>query len=147
VEPVRRAVSGVISFPICHMLTRHGRHLGGAHQDNRTVPYEGLPISAMTPAQREEIWQLVKTFNVYLPDGPLEAHMRRVREHEDRTWFAWIGGFGLGDPYYFRIHSPVVFCEVGPVDSQLTVADVVLCLISLTFTVAVSLFVAPRTSS
>ncbi|KAI5455344.1 hypothetical protein NCC49_000158 [Naganishia albida] len=87
------------------------RHLGGAHQDNRTVPYEGLPISSMTPTQREEIWQLVKTFNIYLPDGPLEAHMQRVRKYENQTWFAWIGGIGLGDPYYFRIHSPLVFCE------------------------------------
>jgi hypothetical protein len=97
------------------------RHLGGAHQDNRTVPYEGLPVSAMTPAQREEIWELVKTFNVYLPDGPLNAHMERVKKYEGETWFAWIGGFGLGDPYYFRIHSPVVFCEVsmGPGSSDI----------------------------
>lgn len=25
--------------------------------------------------------------------------------------FVWIGKYGLGDPYYFRIHSPVVFVE------------------------------------
>lgn len=67
----------------------------------------------MTPAQREEIWEIVKTFNVYLPDGPLNAHMERVKKYERETWFAWIGGYGLGDPYYFRIHSPVVFCEVS----------------------------------
>ncbi|GHJ86199.1 hypothetical protein NliqN6_2601 [Naganishia liquefaciens] len=87
------------------------RHLGGAHQDNRTVPYEGCPISAMKPEQREQVWEIVKSFNTYLPDGPLKAHMKRVKEHENETWFAWIGKFGLGDPYYFRIHSPVVFCE------------------------------------
>lgn len=69
-------------------------------------------MSAMTPAQREEIWEVIKSFNIYLPAGPLEAHMKRVKAHEDQTWFAWIGKFGLGDPYYFRIHSPVVFCEV-----------------------------------
>lgn len=66
----------------------------------------------MTPEQREQVWEIVKSFNTYLPDGPLEAHMKRVRALEGETWFAWIGKFGLGDPYYFRIQSPVVFCEV-----------------------------------
>lgn len=39
--------------------------------------------------------------------------MQHVRKYENQTWFAWIGGFGDTDPYYFRIHSPVVFCEVS----------------------------------
>lgn len=67
----------------------------------------------MTPSQRAQIWDIVQSFNIYLPAGPLAAHMERVKAHEGETWFAWIGGYGLGDPYYFRIHSPVVFCEVG----------------------------------
>lgn len=87
------------------------RHLGGAHQDNRTVPYEGLPISEMTPDQREQVYAIVQAFNTYLPPGPLDAKTRRIREFESQTYFSWIGKFGLGDPYYFRIHSPVAFCE------------------------------------
>ncbi|GAA6046603.1 hypothetical protein JCM3770_006233 [Rhodotorula araucariae] len=87
------------------------RHLGGAHQDNRTVPFEGCPISLFTPEQREEVYAIVQVFNTYLPEGPLKHKMRRIREHEDKTYFAWIGKFGLGDAYYFRIHSPVTFCE------------------------------------
>jgi hypothetical protein len=87
------------------------RHLGGAHQDNRVVPYEGLPISLMTPAQREQVYAIIQAFNIYLPAGPLDAKMRRVRAFENQTYFAWIGKYGLGDPYYFRIHSPVVFVE------------------------------------
>jgi hypothetical protein len=27
------------------------------------------------------------------------------------TYFAWIGGYGDGDVYYFRIHSPVSLME------------------------------------
>ena len=77
----------------------------------------------MMPEQREQVWELVKSFNTYLPDGPLEAHMKRVRKYEGETWFAWIGKFGLGDPYYFRIHSPVVFCEVRRVHPSCSVAD------------------------
>ncbi|TNY21995.1 hypothetical protein DMC30DRAFT_175761 [Rhodotorula diobovata] len=87
------------------------RHLGGAHQDNRVVPFEGCPISLFTPEQREEVFAIVEVFNSYLPAGPLEHKMRRVREHEASTYFAWIGKFDLGSPYYFRIHSPATFCE------------------------------------
>jgi hypothetical protein len=51
-------------------------------------------------------------FNLYLPEAPLEHRMRRLRSFEDQTYFAWIGNFDLGSPYYFRIHSPATFCEV-----------------------------------
>lgn len=87
------------------------RHLGGAHQDNRIVPYEGCPISKFTDSQKEEVYAIIRAFNTYLPTGPLEARMKLIRANEDKTYFAWIGKFGLGDPYYFRIHSPVTFCE------------------------------------
>lgn len=91
------------------LLTR--RHLGGAHQDNRVVPFEGCPISRFTQTQKDEVYAILRAFNVYLPPGPLEAKMERLKKHEDSTYFVWIGNFGLGDPYYYRIHSPVAFCE------------------------------------
>ncbi|KAH8088611.1 hypothetical protein HD553DRAFT_181223 [Filobasidium floriforme] len=87
------------------------RHLGGARQDNRIVPFEGLPISQMTEPQREQVWSILRAFNCYLPAKPLEARMNRLRSVQEETYFAWIGGYGLGDPYYFRIHSPMTFCE------------------------------------
>ncbi|ORY73628.1 hypothetical protein BCR35DRAFT_322010 [Leucosporidium creatinivorum] len=87
------------------------RHLGGAHQDNRVVPFEGCPISSFTADQREEIYRIIEAFNIYLPAEPLKHKMQRIRSFEDSTYFAWIGKFGLGDPYYYRIHSPVTFCE------------------------------------
>ncbi|KIR30669.1 hypothetical protein I307_04560 [Cryptococcus deuterogattii 99/473] len=90
---------------------RWNPHLGGAHQDNRVVPFEGCPISAFSPEQREEVYALIQTFNIYLPEGPMKYKMQRIRKFEDQTYFAWIGKFGLGDPYYFRIHSPATFCE------------------------------------
>jgi hypothetical protein len=115
------------------------RHLGGAQQDNRVIPYgeykarkigneyremlntvtlEGCPISAFSFAQRELIYKIVQTFNIYLPVGPLEHRMQQIRAHEDQTYFAWIGKTGLGDPYYYRIHSPVTFCEVSCFTSE-----------------------------
>ena len=67
----------------------------------------------MTPAQRDEVYAIVRAFNVYLPEGPLKHKMELVKKFEDQTYFAWIGKFGLGDAYYFRVHSPVTFCEAS----------------------------------
>jgi hypothetical protein len=67
----------------------------------------------MTEPQREQVWSILRAFNCYLPAKPLEARMNRLRSVQDETYFAWIGGYGLGDPYYFRIHSPMTFCEVS----------------------------------
>jgi hypothetical protein len=113
------------------------RHLGGARQDNRTVPFgecppcnfatqfpccdsdilhfphrsEGCPVSAFSPEQKSMLYEVLKAFNAYLPAKPLEAQLARLKQHEDQMYFAWIGKFGDKDPYYYRIHSPVTFCE------------------------------------
>jgi len=87
------------------------RHLGGARQDNRVVPYEGCPVSQFTPEQQAAVIRIFKAFEVYLPAGPLAARISLIEAHMDKTYFAWIGGFELGDPYYYRLHSPVAYCE------------------------------------
>ncbi|KAJ2895851.1 uncharacterized protein MKZ38_006135 [Zalerion maritima] len=87
------------------------RHLGGARQDNRIVPFEGLKVSEMKPEHREVIISLFEFFNLYYP-APVMAHrLRQFKEHFDQTYFAWIGGFRDRDAYYYRIHSPVAFLE------------------------------------
>lgn len=55
--------------------------------------------------------RIIKSFEAYLPKGPLAARLALVEAHLDETYFAWIGEFGLGDPYYYRLHSPVAFYE------------------------------------
>ncbi|KAJ7245907.1 hypothetical protein B0H12DRAFT_1054097, partial [Mycena haematopus] len=87
------------------------RHLGGARQDNRVVPYEGSPVSLFQPEQIAAVMRIFEAFNIYLPPGPLAARLKFIEAHLDQTYFAWIGGFELSDPYYFRLHSPVAFCE------------------------------------
>jgi hypothetical protein len=88
------------------------RHLGGARQDNRVVPYEGCPVSLFPEDLQENIVELYKTFNEYYPDSVLEHRIRNFRKYLPETYFAWIGEFGDEDPYYYRIHSPVAFCEL-----------------------------------
>lgn len=87
------------------------RHFGGAFQDNRIVPLEGVPAGEFAPAERALLLRLIETFLSHLPDGPRAARMRQIAAYLDETWWSWIGGYGQDDPFYFRIQSPVVMIE------------------------------------
>ena len=86
-------------------------HLGGAHQDNRIVPYEGLQGSALSAAQRGQLLDLVAAYVAPLPAGPYAARMEEIERHLAGTHFCWIGGHEEASPFYYRIQSPVVFIE------------------------------------
>jgi hypothetical protein len=86
-------------------------HLGGAFQDNRVVPYEGLNAGAMSAEQCRALMRLARLFLSALPEGPLASRLAEVEQHLDATFFCWIGGTGDDDPFYYRIQSPVVFIE------------------------------------
>jgi hypothetical protein len=86
-------------------------HLGGAYQDNRIVPYEGIAGSALTPAQRRSLLDLVANYITRLPDGPSAAQMADIERHMAETRFCWIGGFAEDSAFYYRIQSPVVMIE------------------------------------
>jgi hypothetical protein len=88
-----------------------GRHLGGAGQDNRIIPCEGLRAEGLTLPQRDLLLNLVSTYVDRLPSGPADALLTDVERHLDDTHLAWIGGAGDDDPFYYRIHSPVVLIE------------------------------------
>jgi hypothetical protein len=87
------------------------RHLGGAYQDNRIVPYEGVLAAEMSKAQRQTLVDLVGAFVEYLPASPLAARLAEVERHLDETYFSWIGSYGDDDVYYYRIQSPVIMVE------------------------------------
>lgn len=87
------------------------RHLGGAFQDNRIVPYEGVCIAEFTPAQRRAVLDIAEAFVAYLPDGPRAARLGQIERHLDRSWWSWIGGHGDDDPFYYRMQSPVIMVE------------------------------------
>jgi hypothetical protein len=86
-------------------------HLGGAYQDNRIVPYEGLRVSELSALQRRDLMDLVAAYVAPLPPGPLAARLAEVERHLADTHFCWIGGFDENSPFYYRIQSPVVFIE------------------------------------
>jgi Protein of unknown function (DUF3500) len=86
-------------------------HLGGAHQDNRVVPYEGIAGTALTADQRRRLLDLVAAYVAPLPDGPRQARLEEIERHLGATHFCWIGGFDETSPFYYRVQSPVVFIE------------------------------------
>ncbi len=88
------------------------RHLGGAFQDNRIIPYEGAKVSDLTEAAQEAIRGIVADFTAYLPDGPAAARRREIEAHWDETYFVWYGGWQPGDVYYYRVQSPVIIAEL-----------------------------------
>src|ERR1700734_3643253 len=48
-------------------------HLGGAFQDNRIVPYEGLKADGLSVLQRRDLMDLVEKYLAVLPEGPRRA--------------------------------------------------------------------------
>lgn len=88
-----------------------GRQVGGAFQDNRIVPYEGLAVAGLSAEQKRRLLGLAELFIDNLPGPPAEASLREIEQHLGDTHFAWIGRHDEVNPFYFRIHSPVALIE------------------------------------
>ena len=85
--------------------------LGGAYQDNRIVPYEGVEASRFNTNHRNRLFNLVEAYIGTMPDTARSAKMAQFERHLTETHFCWIGGNGPDDPFYYRIQSPVIFIE------------------------------------
>ncbi|RSL96677.1 hypothetical protein CEP52_011336 [Fusarium oligoseptatum] len=87
------------------------RHLCGAYRDNRIVPYEGILVSEMTPAQQDIILAISNEYLLYLPQKARQNRLDQIKSWFHETYFCWIGGWAEHDPFYYRIQSPVVIIE------------------------------------
>jgi len=88
------------------------RHLAGAFQDNRVIPYEGIQVGTLDAPAKKAVVDLVNTFLNILPEGPRRAKLREVEEHLNESYFCWIGGTEPGDVFYYRFQSPVLIVEL-----------------------------------
>jgi predicted nuclease of restriction endonuclease-like (RecB) superfamily len=82
-----------------------------AWRDNVVLDYAGLRASELSAAQRQQLLELAELYIGNMGDGHARVKMEEVRQHLDRTWFAWMGGTTPGSVFYYRIHSPVVLIE------------------------------------
>ncbi|KIW90512.1 uncharacterized protein Z519_09159 [Cladophialophora bantiana CBS 173.52] len=56
-----------------------GRNLAGAYRDNAIIPYCGRKVVKFSQQAQKTIWDLIKRFIDFLPEGPLNAKMDDVR--------------------------------------------------------------------
>lgn len=87
-----------------------GRHLAAAGQDNRVIPYAGVPATDLSPGQREKLLELVDLYVGRMPEPHRALHMQAIASRFDDTHFAWIGDPDKV-PFYYRIHNPRVLIE------------------------------------
>lgn len=88
------------------------RHLLGAYRDNRVVPYEGVVVGTLAPAQQQLVEDLLAQYLLYLPARARALKLADCRAFFDETYFSWIGGDARPDEaFYFRLQSPVVVVE------------------------------------
>ena len=88
-----------------------GRMQGGAYHDNVVVPYEGVSGADLSDAQRRRLLAVVAAYVGWAPDPHAQIKMAEVVSHLDETWFSWMGSTTDDDPFYYRVHSPVVLIE------------------------------------
>ncbi len=84
---------------------------GSGFQDNVVVPYQGISYAKLSAAQQAALVDLVALFVGRMPMAHAALKMAEVRAHLDETWFAWIGLHDETSPFYYRVHSPVVWLE------------------------------------
>jgi len=88
------------------------RHVAGAFQDNRLIPYEGISAYDLDDEQWGLLLDILEDFLLLLRDDQRTLALADVREHRDETWFAWYGATDGTQPFYLRIQSPVIVAEL-----------------------------------
>lgn len=103
--PEQRAVAIIQADKTANMPLAH------AFRDNVEMPYVGLPSTKLTVGQRTMLLELAGEYVGNMAEGHARVRMEEVQAHLDRTYFAWAGGTGDADTFYYRIHSPVILIE------------------------------------
>jgi len=83
----------------------------GMNQDNLVLAYQGVRAVGLSPALKTRLRGLIALYVDNLREDQARVRMQDVDAHLDETWFAWTGGTTDADPFYYRIHSPVVLIE------------------------------------
>jgi len=86
-------------------------NLTEAWKDNVVLDYAGLPGSELTGPQRTQLLELIQLYVGNMDDGHARVKLDEVKQHLDRTWFAWIGNTDAASVFYYCIHSPVILIE------------------------------------
>jgi hypothetical protein len=83
----------------------------GAFRDNIVLDNEGVAYEQLHSVAKERLLALISRYVGRIRPQHAEAKIREVLDHLDETYFAWIGGTGADDVFYYRVHSPVILIE------------------------------------
>jgi hypothetical protein len=86
----------------------------GAGQDGRVIQPEGLPVSALSPAQQDMVLELVREWAGIMNDAFAAPRMAEIRASLPQTYFAWSGPTTAGSAAYFRVQGPTLVIEYAP---------------------------------
>jgi hypothetical protein len=75
---------------------------------------EGLPGSATTAAQKEQLLALIQARLGILNDETLTSVMGPIRRNLEQTYFAWYGPTADAGSAYFRVSAPTLVLEFSP---------------------------------
>ncbi|MCY4569164.1 MAG: DUF3500 domain-containing protein [Candidatus Poribacteria bacterium] len=71
----------------------------------------GLKASEMNTTQKENLWNLIKTYVYNLETEFADVWMADIDAGLDDTYFVCIGGTTTDDPIYYRVFNPAVWIE------------------------------------
>jgi hypothetical protein len=86
-------------------------NLTEAYKDNVVLDYAGIPAAQLNAAQKKLLLDLVNEYISNMDAGHARVKMDEVRQHLDKTSFAWIGTTDPNGVFYYRVHSPVLLIE------------------------------------
>jgi hypothetical protein len=86
----------------------------GPGQDGKTIQPEGIPASALTPAQQSMLLEIVREWAGIQHDAFAEPRMADVNANLPQTYFAWSGPTTNGSAAYFRVQGPTLVIEYAP---------------------------------
>jgi len=89
--------------------------LGPGH-DGQVLQPEGLPGSAMSPAQKAQFLRLIAARLDILNADDLQPQMAAIAATIDKTWFGWWGPTAPLGAAYVRVTGPRVSIEFSPQD-------------------------------
>lgn len=89
----------------------NGRQQSVAFQDNAVIAFEGLRCDALSAEQRVMLKALIEVYVSHLREPHQPSWAAQIERYLNDTYFAWVGGTGEDDTFYYKVHSPVLLIE------------------------------------
>jgi hypothetical protein len=86
----------------------------GPGQDGKTIQPEGIRASALSAAQQNMLWDVVREWSGIMADSFAEPRLAEIKSHLNDTYFAWSGPTTNGSVIYYRIQGPTLVIEYAP---------------------------------